>query len=73
MSATTQKRPEALLTLQQVAGWLGVSKATLYAWRYQGDGPPGYRLHGGGVRYRRADVEQWLDEQRDPASDPLSR
>ena len=62
---------ERLMSLEDVAEMLGVPTSTLYQWRYRGIGPRGYRLANGRVRYRRADVEQWLAEQadhRDPAS-----
>jgi excisionase family DNA binding protein len=55
---------QSLLTPHEVALYLGVPLQTLYAWRYRGDGPRGYRV-GRHVRYRRADVEHWLEEHRD--------
>lgn len=39
-------------------------KATLYAWRSRNLGPPGIRV-GNALRYRRGDVEAWLDEHTD--------
>lgn len=71
MPTKTENRPDALLTLREVAAWLGVSEATLHSWRYRGEGPAGFRLNKGRVRYRRSDVERWLAEQaddRDPAA-----
>lgn len=56
--------PEPLLTVDQVARWLGKPKATLYAWRSRGLGPPGIRV-GNALRYRRIDVERWLNEHTD--------
>ncbi len=50
---------------REVAAMLGVSEATIHQWRYRGEGPPGYRLNGGRVRYREADVLAWLEGQRD--------
>lgn len=55
---------ERLMTLSEVAEMLGVPPSTLYAWRYRGDGPSGYRI-GRHVRYRRAKVEAWLERQID--------
>ena len=51
--------PDQLLTAQQLADYLEVPIATLYAWRYRGEGPPGFRV-GRHIRYRWADVERWI-------------
>lgn len=56
---------ERLLTLREVATMLGVTEATAYQWRYRGEGPPGYRINGGRVRFREADVLAWLEGWRD--------
>ena len=58
---------ERLLTVDEVAEWLGVPVGTIYAWRYRGGGPASYKV-GRHVRFRREDVEAWLADQR---SDPL--
>ena len=60
-----QGEPDPLLTPQQVARWLGKPLATLYAWRSRGQGPRGIRV-GNALRYRRSEVEQWLDQHTDP-------
>ena len=44
----------------EVADYLGVPRATLYGWRYKGTGPRAMRV-GRHLRYRRADVEAWLE------------
>ena len=46
---------------------LGVPVRTVYAWRSQGKGPRGYRL-GKHVRFKRTDVDVWLEEHADPQS-----
>lgn len=51
-----------IMTIAEVGDRLGVAVQTLYNWRAAGKGPPGFRL-GGKLRYRRSDVEAWLDEQ----------
>ena len=56
---------DPLLTADQVARWLGKPKATLYAWRTRGQGPRGIKV-GGDLRYRRRDVEAYLDHNTDP-------
>jgi len=50
--------PVTWLTTEQLAVRLAVPKATLYQWRYKGDGPRSCRI-GKHVRYRLADVEAW--------------
>ena len=55
---------ERLMTLLEVSQLLGVPVATLYRWRYHGEGPTGYRI-GRHVRYRRAAVEAWIETQAD--------
>jgi len=52
------------MTLAEVAELLGVPVGTLYGWRHRGEGPPGYRI-GRHVRYRRAGVEAWIEDQAD--------
>jgi excisionase family DNA binding protein len=56
--------PDPLLTVDQVARWLGKPKATLYAWRTRGLGPKAIRV-GNVLRYRRSEVERWLDAHTD--------
>ncbi len=53
---------EPLLTAQELAGFLNVPVATIYAWRYRGEGPPGFRA-GRHLRYRWIDVQQWIDDR----------
>ena len=52
-----------LITADELGEALGVPKATLYAWRYRGEGPPSLKV-GRHLRYRAADVEEWLDTCR---------
>jgi Predicted transcriptional regulator len=58
-------RPDPLLTIDDVAGWLGKPKNTLYAWHSRGKGPRAIRV-GNTLRYRRSEVERWLDAHTDP-------
>ena len=53
---------EKLYSPAQLATYLGKPVATLYAWRYRGDGPPAIPV-GRGLRYRESDVIAWLDAQ----------
>ena len=66
------RRPTAL-TERQVAEQLGLSVATLRAWRHRGKGPRFLRL-GRSVRYLPADVDEFVrasavDTQSDSSSD----
>jgi len=54
--------PDRLLTIEDLAEYLGVPVATLYAWRYRRQGPPGFRV-GRYVRFRRSDVEAWIEDR----------
>jgi excisionase family DNA binding protein len=58
---------DRLLTQQQLADELEVSVRTLERWRQQGTGPAFIRV-GRSPRYRRADLDPWLDQQRRTSS-----
>ena len=50
-----------LLTTKEAAGLLGFSPRSLEKWRHTGDGPLYIQTSGRGcVRYRRADLEEWV-------------
>lgn len=55
---------DTLLVPQVVADALGIPVQTLYVWRTKGAGPRGIKV-GRHLRYRRSDVEAWLDAQTD--------
>ncbi|HEV3365538.1 MAG TPA: helix-turn-helix domain-containing protein [Acidimicrobiia bacterium] len=54
-----------LMTIEEVGAYLQVPVKTLYDWRHKGCGPRGMRV-GRYVRYRRSEVDAWLDSCRDP-------
>jgi excisionase family DNA binding protein len=54
------ERELVLLTTEEVAELLRVSKKTVYNWNYQGQGPPRYRPSGGRLLFDRTEVEAWL-------------
>jgi excisionase family DNA binding protein len=54
---------EELLTQQQLADELQVSLRTLERWRQDGTGPAYIRV-GRSPRYRRSDIDAWLEQQR---------
>ena len=62
MAATALYDP--LLTIEQVSEWLGVPKGTLYQWRSRRQGPRAIKV-GGGLRYRRNEVDAYLDQHTD--------
>ncbi|MEX1133936.1 MAG: helix-turn-helix domain-containing protein [Acidimicrobiia bacterium] len=53
---------DRLLTVEELAEYFGVPVATVYAWRYRREGPPGFRV-GKYVRYRMRDVQEWTQRQ----------
>lgn len=52
---------ERLLSVEEVAEYLGVPVNTLYQWRHKGTGPTAFRV-GRFLRYDPNDVRQWLNE-----------
>ena len=55
---------EPLLSAQDLADFLHVPIATIYAWRYRRQGPPGFRV-GRHLRYRQSDLEDWITKHLD--------
>lgn len=55
---------DRLLTTAEAAEYLGLKPATLETWRWAGKGPSYLKLHGASVRYRRRDLERWVEEQQ---------
>lgn len=56
--------PESiLLTEAQAAQLLGFSPRTLQAWRVRGGGPTFVHVSARCVRYRREDLEAWIEER----------
>ena len=51
---------DPLLTVDQVSDWLGIPKGTLYQWRSRCRGPRAIKV-GNGIRYRRSEIENYLD------------
>ena len=50
------------MTIDDVAAYIQTPKKTLYTWRSARRGPRAMKF-GGSLRYRRADVDAWLNEQ----------
>ena len=53
---------DRLLTVEDLAEYLGVPVNTVYAWRYHLQGPPGFRV-GRHVRFRWSDVKAWIEDR----------
>jgi predicted DNA-binding transcriptional regulator AlpA len=67
----TNAGPSYLLTEAQAADFLGYTPRALQAWRVSGKGPAFVKISNRSVRYRRADLENWVDERvRRSTSDP---
>lgn len=58
---------ETLMTVEEVAAYLRKPVRTLYAWRYRREGPPAFKV-GRHIRYRKVDVDAWLETRAQPAS-----
>jgi predicted DNA-binding transcriptional regulator AlpA len=58
----TLSSADELLTADELAAHLKMQPQSLADWRYRGKGPTYIKL-GQLVRYRRSDIEDWLDEQ----------
>lgn len=52
---------EPLLTIEELAAYLGLAKATLREWTWQRRIP--FVKLGRAVRFRRAEIEAWLAQQ----------
>ena len=55
-----------LMSIEDLAEFLGVPVATIYDWRVDGKGPCGIRV-GRHVKFAVSDVRDWLAQQREAA------
>jgi len=53
--------PDQLITEQEAAFFLGVSRRALQAWRIKGSGPQYIRISARCIRYRRLDLIEWSE------------
>ncbi|MBT8215656.1 MAG: helix-turn-helix domain-containing protein [Gemmatimonadetes bacterium] len=63
---------DRLLTVQDLADYLAVPVATIYAWRHRGHGPPGFRV-GRHLRFRTSDVTHWISQRINGSSTEQER
>jgi predicted DNA-binding transcriptional regulator AlpA len=52
-----------VLSQAQASRYLGVNEGTLRGWRREGFGPKYYRAGTKLVRYRRVDLDQWINDR----------
>ena len=62
LTKATESEPRYWMSPDELAHWLGVPVATVYNWRHKRTGPPARKV-GRHLRYRRDEVEAWLDSQ----------
>ena len=65
---------DPLLSIDELAEYLGVPIRTIYDWRQRGHGPRGIRI-GRHLKYAVSDVTGWIDFQREasPRHDSVKR
>lgn len=61
------------LTTRQAAKYLGVSDAVLRLWRFEGKGPCHFRAGEKLIRYRRADLDSWIEARLSAPAAPEAR
>ena len=54
---------QSVLTPRQAARYLGISQALLRCWRWRNEGPPFFRAGSKLVRYRRDDLDFWIQSR----------
>lgn len=63
------RSPDQLITVPELAEYLGLSKQQLALMRVKGSGPRFLRASAANIRYRWSDVEAWLDENTHQSTD----
>jgi len=61
-----------VLTPQQAARYVGVSEGALRLWRSRGEGPRHFRAGEKLVRYRRVDLDHWVESRLSAACEPAT-
>lgn len=60
MLANAEQTSGELLTAAELAAEFRIALGTIYSWRTRKTGPPVLKI-GGQLRYRRRDVDNWLE------------
>lgn len=63
---------EEMLTLDELCAWLKIPKTTIYKQRWEGTGPPAYKL-GKHLRFDRAEILAWLRSKKDVGGEERAR
>ncbi len=58
----TEIPTDQLLNDREFAAYCDLAERTPAVWRVRGDGPPFVKI-GRNVRYKKSDVDAWLDER----------
>ncbi len=61
--------PDQLLDVAELASYCNVAESAPYYWRKNGTGPRAVRV-GRHLRYRRRDVDAWLEANAEPIPAP---
>ena len=64
---------QTVLTPVQAARYLGISKDVLRLWRSQGKGPCHFRAGEKLIRYRRNDLDAWIEARLSAPADASVR
>lgn len=71
MRQQTQNTQPLLLTETEAAKLIGFSIRTIQKWRMVGRGPQHVRVSSRAIRYRREDIDAWIESSlRSSTSDP---
>ncbi|SDO49026.1 DNA binding domain-containing protein, excisionase family [Nakamurella panacisegetis] len=55
---------DRLLDVAELSALVGIPQQTFYRWRTDGRGPRAIKI-GKHLRYRRSDIDEWLESQAD--------
>ena len=61
-TAVTHAHPDEYFIVEYAAAYLGVSSSTLQSWRSKKTGKLLYTKFGNGVRYRKRDLQNYLEQ-----------
>ncbi len=61
MAKESTAKDDNLLKEDSAARILGVKVKTMQKWRWTGSGPKFVKISGRCVRYRRMDIDEWVD------------
>ncbi len=53
-----------LMTIEDLAEYLGDSKQTIYKYIREGTAPPYIRISSKNIKFDKADVDQWLEARK---------